>query len=384
MSEAIQKINSVTRRSHVATIIKNGNYHRHLIVNGEVVSTLEVYEYKTSLGKTAIRTAGIGNVSTREGHRKNGYMNILMEDTVHYLKDEGFHISMLIGIPHFYHKFGYVVNMPIHKQKLDFDYIHNVAVDMSDIVISQYSESDNREIAELFNRNNGDRPGTIIRDPETFAGFTRGSDIGTVAQTRVFRNSAGELIGYYVADQAESTLTISELECKNRSDYYRIMNQMQGMGKKMILDDIDFVMAEDHPFMKFIQRYGATVNTEFPQNGMMMSKICNLIPLMEEMLPELEQRLQNRLGNYSGSLSVVTDLGVFTLSANNGSLTLSKETCKKRFMLSQKELMQLMSGYRELDDILLTPDCSVVCDDYELASIFHPERTPFLWPTDHF
>ncbi len=384
MQNAIQKIRSIDTRYNVVTAIKNGNHYRNLIVNGKIVSSLEVYDLTTSLGTTGIRTAGIGNVATSEEHQGNGYMKILMKDSVDYIKNEGFHTSTLIGIPHFYHKFDFVVNMPLYKQKLDFDFIHPVSVDMSNFCVSPIQETDYAEVISLFNSNNLGRPGTIIRDISQFNGFRRGSEIGTTAEASVLRTNTGKFIGYFVSDKAESTFTISELETVNSSTYYQIMDHFQKIGNKRELHDIDFVMAQDHPFISFIKRYGTTEEVEYPQNGMMMSRISNLIPLMETMVPELQDRLQKRHGKYSGALTVVTDLATFTLEVNEGVLSLSTRVTESKLIISKRELIQLLSGYRELDDILITPNNTIICDNEELASILHPQRTPFLWPTDHY
>ncbi len=370
---------------NIITVKEDGrNYHRYLYKNGEQVSSLIVIDLTTRLGETGLRTASIGNVSTPEKHQGNGYMRILMEDTCEYIKNENYDISLLIGIPHFYHKFGYVVSMPLYKQKLDHDFIHKVDVNLNDHSVKEMCSDDYHDIITLFNRNNSACPGSVVRYDDYFKGFTRGSEFEAVPETTVIRNGAGELVAYFVSDKSDSELIVDEIECVDSSYFYRVLNLLHKIGAGRTVDDVDFILPPDHPFVKFIRRFGYTVQTEFPQNGMMMSKICNLESLFKNMLPELEKRVQMRLGQYNRSLAIETEIGTVTLSCEKGSLNLTDELVEDRFVVSASMLVQLMTGYRELDDLLISVDGEVRCDNHELASILHPGREPFLWTTDYF
>jgi predicted acetyltransferase len=71
------------------------------------------------IGDAVIRMAGIGDVYTEREHRMKGYMRYLYEDTLTYMTEEGYDVSMLFGIPDFYTKFGYAVCLPqchLHDQ----------------------------------------------------------------------------------------------------------------------------------------------------------------------------------------------------------------------------------------------------------------------------
>lgn len=370
---------------NIVTVNEGRNYHRYLYKNGVEISALAVTDFTTNLGETGVRTGGIGYVRTPEEHRRKGYMRILMEDTCTYMEEQGYDISMLIGIPHFYHKYGYAVTMPLFKQRLDHDFIHDLDIDMSDIVFSDMTEADYPEIVALFNRNNFGRPGTVVRYDEYFGGFARGSVIGTTPKTTMVRNRAGKLIAYFVEDKCDKSLTICELVTEDRSCFYQLMRHFNEIGHERDIHDIDFVLPQDHEFIDFIRRYGFTVHVEYPQNGMMMSRVCNLKPLFEKMVPELQKRLRFQLGEtYSGALSIITDKGTVTLSSQDGTLSLLDEVVENTLKISQKELIQMMTGYRKLGDVLVTPEGVHSCGNEDLASLLHPNREPFLWPTDHF
>ncbi len=51
---------------------------------------------------------------TQQKHRLKGYARRLLSDTVEYVTRRGYAVSMLFGIPDFYHRFGFLPAIPEH------------------------------------------------------------------------------------------------------------------------------------------------------------------------------------------------------------------------------------------------------------------------------
>ena len=77
-------------------------------MDGEVASWLWVLDLPTRLLGQTVRMGGIGGVNTKESHRMKGYARRLLSDTVSYMTEQGYDVTMLFGIPDFYDKFGYI------------------------------------------------------------------------------------------------------------------------------------------------------------------------------------------------------------------------------------------------------------------------------------
>lgn len=371
----------------VTTTHEGRNYHRFLYKDGVEVSALAVIDYTTRLGGCEVHTGGIGNVRTPEEHRKKGYMRILMEDTLEYMKEEGYDISLLLGIPDFYHKYGYAVSLPKKKYVLDYEFIHEVEVDRSAYTFRDIEIEDYENILAIYNRNNHDRSASVVRTREFFWGFARGSELFTKVKHFLIEDSEGEILAYVVYDDNDDDLHIVEIESVDNTLYYLIMDEIKRLDNEFNRDfhDIFFYMPYDHPFMQFLRRYGIDLHVEFPRNGMGMSRIMNQLSTLQKIVPDIERRIEKNLGaRYSGELEIKTDLDSTLITVVDGKVSVSEGECDTKFILPQQNLAQLLHAYRTVDDICIDATGEIRCDNRELAQQLMPEKFPYLWCTDLF
>ena len=71
------------------------------------VSRLFVFDLRMNIGGAWARCGGIGGVETSRDHRMHGCGRRLLEESVTWMRQEGYHLSALFGIPNFYYRFGY-------------------------------------------------------------------------------------------------------------------------------------------------------------------------------------------------------------------------------------------------------------------------------------
>ncbi len=83
---------------------------RVLRVNGQIVSCLTIADREVWLGGGRVRVGGIAGVATHPKERNKGYAGLLLEDTLAYLKTQGYALSALIPYSsHFYRRLGYEI-----------------------------------------------------------------------------------------------------------------------------------------------------------------------------------------------------------------------------------------------------------------------------------
>ena len=82
---------------------------RVVVVNGQIVSTLRVWEREMRIGSIAVPMGGIGGVGTHPDHQGVGYATALMKDTITYMRTVGYEVGVLFSaIPcAFYRKLGW-------------------------------------------------------------------------------------------------------------------------------------------------------------------------------------------------------------------------------------------------------------------------------------
>ncbi len=79
---------------------------------GSPVSWLIINDLEVKVGKTYLKTGGVGGVGTLEEHRMKGYSRMVMEFSIEYMTRNEYDVSMLFGIPDYYIKWGYASTLP--------------------------------------------------------------------------------------------------------------------------------------------------------------------------------------------------------------------------------------------------------------------------------
>ena len=111
------------------------------------------------------------------------------------MNENGFDISMLFGVPNFYHKFGYATAIP--ETYVEFD-TKDVQAAVSTYQVRKFQTEDAPEILDLYAANNAERTGTPLREEMGWEKFTERG--GIVPDPYVVLNEAGQVIGYFVCD----------------------------------------------------------------------------------------------------------------------------------------------------------------------------------------
>src|SRR6266536_3592169 len=137
---------------------KETNYStREMLIDGQVVCWLTLIDYAMRIGSARVRMAGIAGVETKSEHRMKGYMRVLFQDTLEYMRNEGFDVSMLFGIPSFYPKFGYATCMALYKVMVKTRNAELAKGLARPVQARPIAPADLPAVAELYNRANASR-----------------------------------------------------------------------------------------------------------------------------------------------------------------------------------------------------------------------------------
>ena len=136
----------------------------------ENVSTTTLREYQMRFGSAHLKMGGIAGVSTEEKHRNKGYSRQVMDHTIAFMSENGYDVSMLFGIPNFYHKFGYATTIP--ETYVEFD-TKDVPMAAPTYQVRKFQTEDAPKVVELYTQNNAERTGTPLRTEIGWKEFTR-------------------------------------------------------------------------------------------------------------------------------------------------------------------------------------------------------------------
>lgn len=71
---------------------------RVVLVDGQIISTLRIWERELRIGSRSVRMGGIGGVGTHPDYRGRGYASALMRETADHLRQTGYDVGMLFSI----------------------------------------------------------------------------------------------------------------------------------------------------------------------------------------------------------------------------------------------------------------------------------------------
>jgi len=91
---------------------ENGARRVILTINGEEASECWIIPLTIRVGTATVRMDGIGGVATKPEHRLKGYASRVLQRAIEEMTAGDAAITMLYGIPNFYHRFGYVTAGP--------------------------------------------------------------------------------------------------------------------------------------------------------------------------------------------------------------------------------------------------------------------------------
>lgn len=373
------------RKVNIRTIDKELSHERELLIDDQAVSWLWVIDYQMRIGTAQVRMAGIGGVGTKHEYRMKGYMRALYEDTVKYMVNQGYDVSMLFGIPNFYTKFGYAFCLPVYKQVVQTRVAEEARSDIQGVTVRPLEAGDMAAAVELYNRNNRERTCSIVRSKEHFKEFSKGTWWEVPADAIAFKDKAGQLLAYAALDRSQEEVNVVEAESADDRLFPTLLYEFARMAIDRRCGRICLFHPPDHPFAEFVQRYGCKWKIERHKNGGGMMRILNLRSLFDRIRPELERRMgASTLRAGAGALALKTDIGTVTLAFDNGKLRLGDSSADLALQISQDRLVQLLVGHRSGRDVLNDPAVQATGDVLPWLDALLPAGHPYTWKADQF
>jgi predicted acetyltransferase len=366
---------------------KGRAHRRELVVEDQVVSWLYVIDYPMRVGSAVVRMAGIGGVESKPEHRMQGHMRRLFDDTVRYMTEQGYDVSMLFGIPNFYTKFGYAVCLPSSQVTIQTRDAESAQAGAPPCAVRPLEPADLPKVIDLYNRNNAARTCSLVRSAEYFTSFAKGSWWGQPAQALVLEDHGGRFLGYAVWDKADDRVTVTEAEIQPGDErcYTAVLFEFARQAIDKRCGSITLHLPVDHPFAEYVQRFGCEWTIRHPRHGDAMMRILNQASLFHKLEPELVRRAAVA-SLPPGTLSIATDLGATALTVGQGALGIDDAAGEAGASLSlaQDKLMQMMAGYRSAGDVLNDPGVEARGDVQPFLDALFPKHTAYIWLADHF
>jgi predicted acetyltransferase len=352
-----------------------------LFLGEEEVSHLWVIDYEMRIGSAVMKMGGIAGVWTEEKHRLKGYASRVLNASIQFMKEEGYDVSLLFGIPNFYHRFGYATVLPRYTAELE---MRNIPSFSFRFKVEPYEDRFKEAVLEIYQANNKGRTGTIVRSKEKWEGFSHGNSWSSKALPYVILDGE-EVVAYLVIDSEEPMVIELGYKKPDKEIFSAILSQIRQFAEERNNPVFSFSLPPDFLFTEFCQRYDLRLNIEFPENKDGMGRVINIITF----LYKLQDVFRSRIGynQREGILIIETEIGEVPFDIKKDTVFFMPflPPFGWKLKIPQAKLMQLAMGYRTIDELLLDEDVSLEGEEaLPILRKLFPKQFPFFWTADRF
>lgn len=351
---------------------------RIAVVGGEIAATLRLSTEIVRLGEARLKMGGFGWVTTAARHRHKGICRLLIFDSLQYMRAHHYHVSMLFGIPNFYHRFGFTASLANHCIRID---VAEATPAQDNLTRERMAKpGDLSAIQRIHNANDSDVACSIIRST---AHMTNRWE--RIRELRVLTNDNGKVLGYFLPRTAKGFLAIDEVGVTDEASCRAALAACARLAKDETVGAIHFMVPPCHPFARFLLQFRSFHEMEVARDEGGMMAFVNVGETLEHMIPEWENLLiASGARDYRTEFTLLVDRSPFRIRANRGAIDVTAGTGKNKLSLDSGEFMHMLTGYRYVDDIIARTRRILTPEARDLIVALFPKRIPYVWPYDRF
>jgi predicted acetyltransferase len=364
---------------------REGNRHKlELSVGGEAVARLNIVDAEMRLVNTWVRMGGLASVSTRPKHRGRGFGRLLMERTIEYMRQEGFLVSILFGIPGYYHRFGYATVMP--RSSLARVKVSAAEALDGGLHIREAAPDDYDALVAIYNAENAGRNGPMKRSKEAFVQSDSGSEDWFQERKRILVAEVdGRPVGYALGEQewqseskwGEEAVEIAAPGVTAQTAGRSLVRGLASAAADERVETLTLEMLPDAPLAAVLREVGYRQEIAYSHNQGSMGRIIELGGLVAALTDTVIARLNEQAaGEQVGEI-------VFDCGGEQAKISCGRGR-RLAVNLPQEALLQLLMGYCSTAELRLKwPGC-VLEEDVAVVDALFPAGYPYMWRSDHF
>jgi len=351
------------------------------VIDDEVVTHVGVWGYRMRIGSAKVRVGGLGAVSTHGRHRKQGRMAKTFEAVIHSIRRCGYDMSILFGIPDFYHRFGYVRAWASRTCTASVDDLPSGQAPGRLISFAPPREDTDR----LYNRSSAGLTGTAVRP--TYRSARHG------AKGYRWTNSRGRTAGYVVVAEWRGGLHIIDSAGQPED----VLRAVAVLARRKRVGKVRFSgLHRERPLARQLRRLGCGLDLGYQRSGGAMVRVVNLASTLNKTCGELSRRLANSgMSGWQGRLRIAGPDETATLEIARGQVKLAEAADRRsagarrgektrHTLRGGHEVAQLLIGTEPAAEVMETGKMRATGDAASLAEALFPAQHPMLSGWDEF
>ncbi len=346
--------------------------------DGTPIAQVRIADRTMRLGAALLRVAGIGDVATHPSHRKRGLMRTLFAHVNRFMRDEGYDLSLLFGIPNFYTKFGFIT-------AASMDWLMVPRSQLAELRATHRGRrargADAEAVRRLHLADLAVRDGAMARWGGVWA-----RRACREKWCRIVEDARGRPVAYWRGEaRSDDTFVLTDVSLGRRPDRGLVASVLADLAKAAKACEkprVRLDLPAAHPIGRFLLADGCEVYRGIGHRGGAMARIVGLEGLCRRMAPEW-QRL---LASWDGRLRLRTDIGAVDLLISRGKLTVGPPTGRTPAVItaSQANLCRLVLGFHAPSAAAALGEARITPAAVPLADALFPLRSPAFFIPDRF
>lgn len=357
----------------------NNEHVRIAIYKGKIVSTLQITTDVIRIGEARLKMGGLGWVSTDVQYRNKGIASALIQNAVQYMTANSYQVSMLFGIPNFYHRFGFISTLPEYYANITTREL--LTIKPIPHKIRKVKPGDILLLRKIHDEEDVDVSCSIIR---TQAHFT--VKWKEWSRAKVITDLNGKILGYFLPKITDkNTLLIEEIGSINIEVSDTILFEIGKLAEKEKVGMVQIAAPPCHLSIRTLIKRRSIHETHYKRDEGGMMAIINEEETLECMTPEWEKLIQQKsLIDKEDEVTLIISGTPFCFHFRKGSIAIFKKLGKNKISIDRTDFVRLLTGYQYTEDVLNKKWFVLSSTAREFLNTIFTKRCPYVWQMDRF
>jgi len=360
------------------------DHTRVAVADGRVVSAMTMGRRMIRFGPVAVPATTIGPVGTHDHYRKKGYSFAAMDDASDYMKENGFLLAYLQGIPNYYYRYGYYPYGTGSRLEFDRNAAKTAASEGRLVAMTRRHAGD---IRRIYDRATADRACAAVRDTELWDWLlSYGRKSWLFRYPRAILNAEQQVCGY-VTGGARHNFNIREIVVKpDEASCRAALGAIVREGKRLEVKRISLPVPWDDALAVFVRQH---VDCEFKMwsntTGGLLMKVVDFPALMRKLEPLFTRRWKAAQTSLPRTqFTLATEIGSVGLTICRDSVRVGSPVRGSRARVPQRWLSGLITGYHAARDIAPREGASIPARLLPVMEILFPSGWPWVYQADNY
>jgi len=354
---------------------------RVAIFEDQIAGALRLTTETLRIGEARLKTGGLSMISTAPHLQHEHISEALIEDSLRYMNDHRYDLSMTFGHGKLSRQFGY--------ESILSDYIIQVETDEA-FKVARYPS----HIYRMRNAKPGDIP-AIQKihqqdDARVSCSLLRSKAHITNKWNRyeglkVCINNSGKVVGYVWLNQGKNTTTILEIGGETHEIFPELLAYCTYMAHEEFCPTLQFHLPPDHPFSAYLGMIASsksiTLNTPTPGH----MKFMDIAEALEHMIPEWESRISaTLLQELRCEVTMIVGRDTYRIRSNRGAVDIAFTMGQNKYSSPASEFLNLVTGKISIEASYNRIPRLINIQGKALLQALFPKRYPYVYMFDRF